>query len=66
MKKIISNKDKYEDNFIITLNNNENMLEINNLEEKEFLFSSIFDQNICFFDLEKDLKNNLKSEKMKK
>ena len=65
-KKIISNKDKYEDNFIITLNNNDNMLEIYNLEEKEYLFSSIFDKNICFFDLEKDLKNNLKSEKMKK
>ena len=65
-KKIINNKDKYEDNFIITLNNNENMLEIYNLQEKEFLFSSKFDANICFYDLEKDLKNNLKPKKKKK
>ena len=63
-KKIITNKDKFEDNFIITLNNNENMLEIYNLEKKEYLFSSTFDANVCFYDLEKDLKNNIKSDKI--
>ena len=63
-KKIITNKDKFEDNYIITLNNNENMLEIYDLEKKENLFSFPFDSNVCFYDLEKDLKNNIKSEKI--
>ena len=45
-KRIISDEDKYEENCIITLSSNENMLEIYNIEEKEYLFSSYFDENI--------------------
>ena len=65
-KRIISDEDKYEENCIITLSSNENMLEIYNIEEKEYLFSSYFDENISIYDLEKDLKNNIKLDNINK
>ena len=65
-KKILIDKENYQDNFIITLNNEKNMLEIYDLDKKEYIFSSNFDNNICFYNLEKDIKNNFNSEKIKK
>ena len=65
-KKILTDKEKFKENIIITLNNEKNMLEIYDLDKKEYIFTSNFDTNICFFDLEKDIKNNIKSEKIKK
>ena len=65
-KKILTDKEKYKENIIITLNNEKNMLEIYDLDKKEYIFTSNFDTSICFFDLEKDIKNNIKSEKIKK
>ena len=63
-KKIITSNERYEDNFIITLNNEDNMLQIYNTKENQYLFSFYFDENISFYDLDKDLNNNLKSDKI--
>ena len=63
-KKIITSNERYEDNFIITLNNEDNMLQIYNTKENQYLFSFYFDENISFYDLDKDLNNTLKSDKI--
>ena len=63
-KKILTSNDRYEDNFIITLNNEDNMLQIYNTKENQYLFSFYFDENISFYDLDKDINNNLKSDKI--
>ena len=65
-RKIITSNERFEDNFIITLNNEDNMLQIYNTKENQYLFSFYFDENISFYDLDKDLKNNLKSDKIQK
>ena len=78
IKKIITNNKKFNPNYIITLNNNENVLQIfiinnNNQKEKKkndknkkYLLSVYFDDNINFYDLENDVKNNIKILKDKK
>ena len=65
-KKLIMNNERYENNFIITLNNQDNMLQIYNIENNQCLFSYYFDETISFYDLSKDLKNNLKVDKIQK
>ena len=65
-KKLIMNNDRYENNFIITLNNKNNMLQIYNTDNNQCIFSYFFDETISFFDLANDLKNNLKIEKIQK
>jgi hypothetical protein len=65
-KKIITSNERFEDNFIITLNNEDDMLQIYNTKENQYLFSFYFDENISFYDLDKDLKNKLQSDKIQK
>ena len=64
-KKIIYSNDKYDDDCIIVLNN-DNILQIYNTRENQNIFNFSFDKNINFYDLEKDLKNKLKSDKIQK
>ena len=81
-KKILSNNKNFNKDYIITLNNNENenLLQIINiktaqkqqkkkktiLKHNKFLFSFPFDDKIFLYDLENDIKNNIKFEKDKK
>ena len=65
-KKLIMNNELYKNNFIITVNNQDNMLQIYNTENNQCIFSYYFDETISFYDLSKDLKNNLKIEKNQK
>ena len=77
LKKICSNNQSFSQNYILTLNNNENLIQIinmknsiqkinnkkkGNLKYKKFLLSVPFDEKVHFYDLEKDIKN-LKLEK---
>ena len=77
LKKLLSNNKNFNQNYIISLNS-ENLLNIyntkkyqkqkkkTNLKTSKFLLSVIFDEKVNFYDLEKDLKNNMKIEKGKK
>ena len=76
-KKILSNSKNFNQNFIITLNNNENMIQIintkknqkkkkGNLKSSKYFLSAPFDDKVVFYDLENDIKNNIKIEKDKK
>ena len=76
-KKILSNNKNFNQNFIITLNNNENMIQIintkknqkkkkGNLKSSKYFLSAPFDDKVVFYDLENDIKNNIKIEKDKK
>ena len=80
-KKLLSNNKNFNKDYIITLNNNENenLLQIINiktaqkqkkkktiLKHNKFLFSFHFDDKIILYDLENDIKNNIKFEKDKK
>ena len=64
-KKLIYSNDKYDDDCIIVLNN-DNILQIYNTRENQNIFNFSFDKNINFYELEKDLKNKLKSDKIQK
>ena len=63
--KVLTNNKKYEDNFVLTLNNSENLLQIIDIKNNSKFFSQNFDENISFYDLESDIKHNIKSDKIK-
>ena len=81
LKKILSNNQSFSQNYILTLNNNENLIQIinmknsiqklnnkkkGNLKYKKYLLSVPFDEKVHFYDLEKDIKNlNLEKERNK-
>ena len=78
---ILSNDSKFNNDYIITLDNsnNDNILQIinvkatqkrlseknNNLKINNFMFSFPFDDRLIFIDLTKDLRNNIKIDKNK-
>ena len=73
---IISNPNNFNPNYIITLNNKKNTLDIvnikqkkeenhrkSNMKKKEILFSAYFDEKIIFYDIENEVINNMELDK---
>ena len=79
LKKIINNSNDFNENYLITLNDEKYLKILNtkkyekqkakkkaNLKSSKFLLSVIFDDKIVFYDLEKEMKENMKIKEKKK
>ena len=80
LKKILTNSSDFNENYLITLNGTEKVLKIlntkkyekqkakkkANLKSSKILLSVFFDDKIVFYDLEKEMKENMKIKEKKK
>ena len=80
LRKLLSGNKNFNQNYLITLNGNENLLQIfnikkyqkqnkkkkTNLKTSKYFLSILFDEKLIFYDLENELKNNIKIDKEKK